>query len=490
MNGVLDLVSILGRAAGTRSGRPYRAAIRVIRLLVGVIAAVYLGARLSGTFRPLVPAMATMLAGRLVLGVVIAASAVGILSVIDTLRVGFADQTAALLMTLALKDETRFRLLVSTVSIRRGEMLLLLTTAGVVAASVGNGGAGLAWALLLLIACAFAIVGAVLVVCLWVRFGAARSLVGAAVMAGIGAWSAQILTYGEFKGPVLFALVGVVLLALVLGPCAGMAGRLYARAYVDQGTSRKRIRSGRLARVLAASIWRGRGNVLTAVAWKECINRSRSALSFVRLAAWLSPLFALSLLRQVSERVGAPLPFVLVCAILAASFVSVNELLTGAINTEGARIALFLSAGSARAIARAKLCVWVGAVVAGNSLITMVSGLMMGLAPADTLGSVVIVSLISAGSAFFLLTGSGWDLDPELPPASGLQQLLLEETPLGPYRMLSFFVVTPVFQLGALACVYLIGWLKSAGGLIAIDLCVGLMATRVIAAHLELKNTK
>lgn len=386
-------------------------------------------------------------------------------SAIASLQLGFGGDQSLLLMTMPLAPPLRFRALYGLVLGEGiGNWLLLASVVSGVPLIIVLRWTALTWLLLLVTGMAVTAWVALLVTLLVVAFilpnlgRALVFLIVALVIAGIAykviavgleQMAANVICSGDPCGrhlpiwnsphlPIGSAWIGGTMCLLVaIGPLAGVAGRLYLRAFqVLEG----RVGSDMVVTppgVRLLSGWAGRWRVPAgAMLYKGLLYQSRSVFTWGRIVILLAMLALFPVVRQVMVANGfSNIAQVVVYASALAALTTI-EYAAYAISGEGARLSLFLLAPlTLTAYLRSRLFIFLLPAFAIGLAASPLLGAWAGLSPLQVGMAALLTLLLLGGYMAFLVCGSASDEDIESVAEGRMQTLLQEELPTSPRRL-------------------------------------------------------
>jgi hypothetical protein len=371
------------------------------------------------------------------------------LAALSTLRLGFGEDEAALLLTLPLQPASRFRALLALL-LAEGLGAPTVAFGVVMAATLGSlGWAALPWLVLSLagsaaVACA-AFVGTTLALCALAASGA--PVLRAAQLAGMAlavAWAVVLAGWLPLAPPLpapgLAAAVLVLGLAAVAGPPAAPCGRLYVAAYHTLQTRSGRVTPRTPPGVGWVAQWLVRWRSITgATMVKELLTQSRNPFNWARAIAVFAYLL---LFPWVASYLAHTSPAHLTRTQLMVAYLSLVALVSlidtapSPFGGEGNRLILYLTTPlDFAALLRARLLAILVPLLLEGLALSLVLGWWLRVDPTALALVVLFVALITAGTTTLLVYGSIWDADLSLAIEGPAAALLHEQVPGTPRRI-------------------------------------------------------
>ncbi|HZO72544.1 MAG TPA: hypothetical protein VFB60_10110 [Ktedonobacteraceae bacterium] len=262
------------------------------------------------------------------------------------------------------------------------------------------------------------------------------------------------LAIATWLSPVAGSCTMLVLLLLAWFPLAQRTGLLYLAALQQQ---QGRDRSPRAFIISGFDILlillKRRRTPVGAILFKGTLQQSRHFLAWLRLIALVGMLLLFPWLRPWLASLH--LNDILQVAFYAASvaFLALLEYAPYAIGSEGARLALYLSAPlNLTTFLRARLCSYLLPAMIIGWLSALLLGYWAGLSMLSLLLALVLLGLILTGYVALAVLGSAWDADLTQRADDPLQTLVLEEFPITPRRLLLLGLTIPFFGGMLLLC--------------------------------------
>jgi hypothetical protein len=358
------------------------------------------------------------------------------LSMLAALQEGFG-QKAILTFTLPVPGPTRLRVLYGNIVY---QLLNLWVIAGFgfgIAVVSALGVRGFAWIVLQLAGHALAVLLSLFGLFMSIRYLLRRPwtlwIAGGAlsVIAFVGINTANAL---RAVSPPLAAGVFIVVLALALGPLAGVLGGFYARAfYVIQASSPRAVKRRYMSMLTGWLLqWRSPGAALFV---KDLLTRSRHWANWGRVLMAVVAIAAFPLFRAQLHAKGFDDALIVVAFVLGGVLLTIVDGVSSPFGSEGNRLTLLLTAPiSLQKVILSKLTSFV--VPFSITAVATGAGIALAIGPAEGAlrVSVAIVLMLFGISTVFIL-GSVFDVDLDLEVEGGLQGLMQEEAPLTPVRL-------------------------------------------------------
>ena len=371
-------------------------------------------------------------------------------TVIAVISQGFSNDQAVMLMSLPLSPADRLRALYGMVLLTGvGNWIVLANLVMALSLATKLSWQSLPWLLLLNLGIAGTACISLIAALLVIRFilphlkRAFAALVIAGALAGVALpllhpskYSLHIIFPVQLF-PVLIGAFHVLLLLLVLGPLATMAGMLYQNAFYTMEGRPARRTALMLPGMRMFSAWLSRYRTLTgALLYKGLLNQSRSVFTWGRAVILVVCVALFPLLQQVMLAYSfSPLAQVSVYTSLVA-ILSIVEYAAYAISSEGARISYYLlTPFNMASFLRARLLSFLLPALSIGLLVCIVLSLWLQLSFYDAVIAALLLTLLLTGYTSFIVLGSAFDLDANQVAEGVMQALMLEELPVTPCRL-------------------------------------------------------
>jgi len=251
--------------------------------------------------------------------------------------------------------------------------------------------------------------------------------------------------------PLLVSLLLILILALVVGPFARSAGRVYVEAFHEmEGRSRSQ-NVVNLPGIRLLSRWLRRYRNLTgALLVKGLLNQSRNVFTWGRVGIVLVSIALFPLIRTVLVPFGFSKMLLAVVYASGVAILAIVDYAPYAISSEGSRLIFYLVAQTGiKTYVRTTLMVLEIAALLVGLISSLALSWWIGLSIIELAQAVMIVSLIVISYTAFSVWGSAWDEDLNLVSEGMMPVLTQEELPFTPRRLqllgLSFLLIGVMF---------------------------------------------
>jgi len=242
-----------------------------------------------------------------------------------------------------------------------------------------------------------------------------------------------------------------MILALVIGPFARSAGRVYVEAFHEmEGRSRSQAVVN-LPGIRLISKWLRRYRNLTgALLVKGLLNQSRNVFTWGRVVIVLVSIALYPLIRTVLVPFGFSKILLAVVYAFGVAILAIVDYAPYAISSEGSRLIFYLVAQTGiKTYVRSRLMVLEIAALLVGLISSLVLSWWIGLSIIELAQAVIMVSLIVIAYTAFSVWGSAWDEDLNLVSEGLMPVLTQEELPFSPRRLqllgLSFLLIGVMF---------------------------------------------
>jgi hypothetical protein len=370
------------------------------------------------------------------------------LSILAALQEGFG-QKAILTFTLPVPNADRVRILYGSIVYQLLNLWLIAGCGFGIAATLVLGWQSFPWIVLVLAGHALAVLLSLFALFLSIRYllrrpwtlwivGGALSLIVFVVIRTASALRAV--------SPPLATGVFIVVLALALGPLAGVLGGFYARAfYVIQASSPRAVKRRYMSLLTGWLLqWRSPGAALFV---KDLLTRSRHWANWGRIIVAVVAVAGFPLFRTQLRSRGLDDALIVVAFVLGGVLLTIVDGVSSPFGSEGNRLTLLLTAPIS--LGKVILSKFTSFVVP-FSITAVATGagiaLAIGLGEGALRVSAAIVLMLFGISTVFIL-GSVFDVDLDVEVEGGLQGLMQEEAPLTPVRLALTVLGTLLFAI-------------------------------------------
>jgi hypothetical protein len=389
---------------------------------------------------------------------------IGLFASLSTITLGFGGDQPRLLMTLPISPEARFRVLYGSMFFEGiGNWLLLAVVVLGLPLIIILGWLALLWLLLLLLGVAVAvwvsIVGTLLVFRYVLPHLKKALLFALVTCVGVGIIYMVFQSVGitqyvpalSTPAPLLVSLLLIMILALVVGPFALSAGKVYVEAFHEmEGRSRSRVVVN-LPGIRLLSKWLRRYRNLTgALLVKGLLNQSRNEFTWGRVVIVLASIALFPLIRTVLVPFGFSKIQLAVVYASGVAILAIVDYAPYAISSEGSRLMFYLVAQTGiKTYMRSRLMVLEIAALLVGLISSLVLSWWIGLPTIELAQALIMVNLIVIAYTAFSAWGSAWDEDLNHISEGLMPVLTQEELPFTPRRLqllgLSFLLIGVMF---------------------------------------------
>jgi hypothetical protein len=391
---------------------------------------------------------------------------VGFFAALATMTLGFGGDQPRILMTLPISPAARFRALYSLMFfVGIGNWLMLAVVVIGIPLIIVMGWQAFIWLLLLILGVTIAVWMSIVVVLLVFRYvlpDLKKAFLITLVMCNsIGFVYMGLHLLGislrlsalSTPVPLFGSLLCLIMLVIVVGPFAGVTGKLYEEAFHEmEGRTRSRTVINVPGVRLLNKLLRRYRNLTVAIMVKGLLNQSRNVFTWGRVAIILVSIAIFPMIQTLLISFEFSKMLLAVVYASGIAILAIIDYAPYAVSSEGSRLVYYLVARvSIKAYLRSRLMVLLIAALVVGLAISIAMSWWIGLSMLELAQTVTMVSLIVIAYTSFCVWGSVWDEDLNIVSEGMMPVISQEELPFTPRRLqllgLSFLLIGMMFLL-------------------------------------------